>query len=250
MENILFRDAFRFVRFRFDRAHYTDNRAGACPHYFGYMRKGHARLVADGREISVEEGDLFYIPSGLSYQSYWAGEPTVCFDSYSLAFLPEGEAVYPLQKIAQSEEMRTLLARLGARELSTDSESLGLFFLLFAAARPHMETHPRGRAHTVVETALAHMEDCEALNIPALARHCRVSESGLFAAFRALRGETPLACFHRLQVERAIHLLTSTDLSVEEVSARLGFCSPAYFRRILRRETGKTPREIRRENSV
>lgn len=250
MEGTLFRDMFQITRYRFDRPHYTDKRAGITCHYFGYMRAGRARLVSDDRTVEVREGDLFYIPNGLAYQSYWEGDPYVCFDSYGFDFLPEGDGVYALQKIEKSEEAESLLRTLGEYEITTDSRTLGYFFLLFSAVQPHMERGSAGRAYTVVATALAHMEDLDELNIPELARHCRVSESGLFAAFRAEKKSTPLACFHRLKSARAVRLLTSTDLSVEEIASRLGFCSAAYFRRILHRTIGKTPREIRRENSV
>lgn len=251
MEGTLFRDKFLFTRYRFDRPHITDNRKGITCHYFGYMREGRARLVSADRTVEVREGDLFYLPSGLSYQSYWEGDPNVCFDSYLFDFLPEGDGgTYALQKIKQSEEAAALLARLGEYEIVTDCRTLGYFFLLFAAVRPSMEKQSASRAHTVVATALAHMEQLSELNIPELARHCRVSESGLFAAFRAEKQSTPLACFHRLQAERAVRLLTSTDLSVEEIASRLGFCSTAYFRRILHRTLGTTPREIRRAARV
>ena len=250
MEGTLFRDMFQITRHRFDRPHYTDNRAGTCPHYFGYMRAGRAKLVSADRTVEVREGDLFYIPGGLSYQSYWEGDPHVCFDSYAFHFLPEGDGVYALQKIEKSEEVEKLLCTLGTYEITTDSRTLGYFFLLFSAVFSQMERRSAGRAHEVVATALAHMEDLDELNIPELARYCRVSESRLFAAFRAEKESTPLACFHRLKSARAIRLLTSTDLSVEEIASRLGFCSAAYFRRILRRTTGKTPREIRHSARV
>jgi AraC-like DNA-binding protein len=251
MEGTLFRDKFHFTRYRFDRPHYTDKRTGITCHYFGYMRAGRAKLVSSDRTVEVREGDLFYIPNGLCYQSYWEGDPQVCFDSYGFDFLPEGdEGTYALQKIAINEEAAALLARLGEYEITTDTRTLGYFFLLFAAVCPIMERQSARRAHAVVATALAYMEQLYELNIPELARHCRVSESGLFAAFRAEKESTPLACFHRLQAERAVRLLTSTDLSVEEIAFRLGFCSAAYFRRILHRTVGKTPREIRRENLV
>ena len=81
--------------------------------------------------------------------------------------------------------------------------------------------------------------------MPELARHCRVSESGLYAAFRCVKGYTPVEAWHRVLVERAEVLLTSTDLSVEEISRRLGFCPASYFRKIVRRVTGSTPRELR-----
>ena len=51
---------------------------------------------------------------------------------------------------------------------------------------------------------------------------------------------------HRIQIELATSLLEATDLSVEEISDRLGFSSPAYFRAVLRKNGGKSPRDIRR----
>ncbi len=64
---------------------------------------------------------------------------------------------------------------------------------------------------------------------------------GLYAAFQAAVGRTPIQIKHKILVEEAVDLLTATDLSVEAVSSFLGFSSTAYFRKILRRETGKTP---------
>lgn len=241
-----FRDCFHIARLRFDSPHHTDNRCGVIMHYFGYMRQGKGRLLSDERELHVTEGDLFYIPRGLSYQSWWSGDPQCCFDSYGFTFLPEGEEIYPLQRIEKTPALAALLDRLGDRELGEDSGTLGLFFLLFSEARGQMERRAVGRAHATVTAALAYMESAQELHVPTVARHCRVSESGLYAAFRAEKGCTPLACYHRLLADRAVHLLQSTDLSVEEIAERLGFCSPAYFRRLIRRETGKTPREIRR----
>ena len=79
-----------------------------------------------------------------------------------------------------------------------------------------------------------------------IASACRVSQSTLYAAFRTQRGVTPVHARQRQLVERAVTLLHTTDLPVEQISAQLGFSSPAYFRRVLRMVLGQTPREIRR----
>ena len=94
------------------------------------------------------------------------------------------------------------------------------------------------------------MQTASRLSVPALARHCHMSESGLYAAFREIKGCTPIEMWHRVQSERAVELLLSTDLSIEEICAKLGFCSASYFRKVLRVTTGKTPREIRKSMGV
>lgn len=94
--------------------------------------------------------------------------------------------------------------------------------------------------------ALSYMRRIPARTCPRSRRACRVSQSTLYAAFRTQRGVTPVHARQRLQVERAVTLLHTTDLPVEQISAQLGFSSPAYFRRVLRMVLGQTPREIRR----
>ena len=48
-----------------------------------------------------------------------------------------------------------------------------------------------------------------------------------------------------LRVEAATHYLRSTDWPVERIASRLGYESPATFRNLFRRWTGKTPGEVR-----
>ncbi|AKF04492.1 GlxA family transcriptional regulator [Sandaracinus amylolyticus] len=61
---------------------------------------------------------------------------------------------------------------------------------------------------------------------------------------RAL-GTTPQGFAQRLRIARAVHLLETTQRSVEDVAARVGYADPAAFRRVFRRETGETPRARR-----
>lgn len=48
-----------------------------------------------------------------------------------------------------------------------------------------------------------------------------------------------------VRMERAKVLLTSTDLSIQEISEQLGFSTRSYFTRSFREETGVTPTEYR-----
>ncbi|MBQ8351689.1 MAG: helix-turn-helix transcriptional regulator [Clostridia bacterium] len=250
MERPIYRSNYRFLRFTRHGTHYTDARSIVHPHYFGYMRRGRVRLVCDSRTVEVEEGELFYIPVDCHYQSFWSGEPEICFDSLGFDHFLQGEERYPLQKIAMSPAVKERFFALTDHDMTVNYETLGRFFLFLSAVLLHMETRSVSRARQTVDRALTYMESAERFSAAALARHCRVSESGLFAAFRAEEGCTPLAAWHKKQATRAELLLRTTDLPIEEIADRLGYCSATYFRSVLRRETGRSPREIRRDGTI
>jgi len=83
-----------------------------------------------------------------------------------------------------------------------------------------------------------------------LARLCCISESGFYAKFHAAVGKTPVAYCNAVRIRKAQSLLIGTDLTVEEISERLGFCSPAYFRRVFRELTGQLPKALRRRETL
>lgn len=214
------------------------------------MRKGSARLVGKDITVAVREGELFYIPMGWKYESVWMGEPDIVFDSYGFTFfpLPSGAAC-PAQIIPMNEEIRQALDALAAHR-TEDCHSIARLYLLLEEMIPVMSKAHAGGKESAVEQAITYMKSRTHITVPELARACRMSESGLYAAFRAARGCTPIAMWHRLQTDRAVNLLISTDLSVEEIVERLDFCSASYFRKILREMTGKTPREIRNSSRM
>ena len=111
---------------------------------------------------------------------------------------------------------------------------------------PHMERLGQHPKQAVIDRARSYIRANPRFRMPELAAYCRISESGLYAAFRAVTGHTPVEEKHRIQIELATGMLEATDLSVEEISDRLGFSSPAYFRAVLRKSVGKAPRDIRR----
>jgi transcriptional regulator GlxA family with amidase domain len=59
-------------------------------------------------------------------------------------------------------------------------------------------------------------------------------------------GKSPLSFFQSLRVERAVHLLKTGSVSVDEVATRVGYADSATLRALLRRELDLGIREIRR----
>ncbi len=247
MNNITFFKSFSFRCFSFSRFHHTDAAKGTVCHHIGYIKAGRADFVTEGMTYSFSCGDVFYTPPGCRYHSYWYGSDSILYDSYAFTYLPSRQNVfYKPQRLELSAE-----ARINLRRLSENKEvgcaSVGLLYSILGECLPNMETvGDRHSKSAVIDRARAYICAHPRFTMRELAAHCHISESGLYAAFRAVAGRTPVEEKHRIQIEKAVLLLSTTDLSVEEISFRVGFSSPAYFRRILKEERGVTPREIRR----
>ncbi|HKQ99540.1 MAG TPA: helix-turn-helix domain-containing protein, partial [Pyrinomonadaceae bacterium] len=63
--------------------------------------------------------------------------------------------------------------------------------------------------------------------------------------FKKLTGASPHAYLATLRVARAQSLLAETDLSISEVSARVGYSSASHFTKAFRQATGLAPRAYR-----
>ena len=216
-------------------------RAGAPHHYLATMEEGWCRIVADDTVIEVHAGEAFYIPMGLGYQSYWYADKNIHFYSYGFDYFP-GLAAYRLQKLPPEayETVRNIpLADV------PDAAALGALYTVLGRLIPDMEEVSLHGHSGLVQRAVEYMALNPGCSVPDAARHCSVSESTLYAAFRSEIGETPNDMRLQLLAERAVKLLTTTSGSVQQISDRLGFCSTDYFRRILKKYTGMSPRQIR-----
>jgi transcriptional regulator GlxA family with amidase domain len=72
------------------------------------------------------------------------------------------------------------------------------------------------------------------------------SKRTLARRLQAVLGKSPLAYFQDLRVERAVHLLKTTNESVDEIAARVGYADGVTLRTLLRRRLGYGIKEIRR----
>lgn len=83
------------------------------------------------------------------------------------------------------------------------------------------------------------------LSVPQMARATATSPRTLARKLERALGTTPLRFTQRLRVAQAVHLLETSQCSVDEVAAQVGYADAAAFRRVFRRETGEAPRARR-----
>ena len=239
---------YTFRELVIQRYHHTDNSKGIITNYLALMLDGEARFVSAEREMSVVSGDIFFLPSGCRYHSYWHGTDTARWISISFEDFPNpAEQRFPMQIIPAPQSMRGIIRALANRK--PDCAAVGQLYSLFASLMPYMETEPRSSEQKLFDRAVSFMRENPRATIAEVAKACSISESGLYAAFRA-SGQTPVGARQQLQIENAVNLLHSTDLTIDAVASACGFTSSAYFLRVLKKLTGKSTREIRAQTGI
>lgn len=86
------------------------------------------------------------------------------------------------------------------------------------------------------------------VSLRVLADHVNLHPTHLSKIYKIQTGEGISDYVFRLRMERACHLLKTTDKKVYEVSMEIGYLDPAYFIKVFKRQFGSTPQEYRDSN--
>lgn len=91
-----------------------------------------------------------------------------------------------------------------------------------------------------------HCDPGQRLDLDALARLANYSPCHLLRMHRRVFGETPFEYASQLRDRRALELIRGTDLSILDISLRLGYENQSAFCRAFKATFGSTPTDIRR----
>jgi len=96
------------------------------------------------------------------------------------------------------------------------------------------------RVHSLMRSHLH-----EKLDLDTLAAAVNLSKFHFVKRYRELSGTTPINRFIQLKIERACHLLDTTDKEIKEVAYAVGYDDAYYFSRIFRKQLGISPSQYR-----
>jgi AraC family transcriptional regulator len=102
---------------------------------------------------------------------------------------------------------------------------------------------PANRLRTVLDHIHTHLED--RLTVIELAALVRMSPQHFANLFRRSTGLAPHRYVLGRRIERAEHLLSTTNLSLAEITLESGFASQSHFTDVFRKVLGTTPRRYR-----
>lgn len=237
-----------------------------------FCAEGTADYLSLGKRFTLTGGDILFIPQGGTYISDWKTDGRLIAAHF--LYSPRG-IKYPVSKVSRKEALLDSFTRmlsdwriirdktdaslkLGAaasdiHNLSVILHMTGTWSIIMSEIIPELEAipvpAPDPRVDAAVNYISAHM--CERITISDIASAVCVSPSHLHAIFRNTLGVSPIEYKLRLQTDEAQRLLIARpDLTVGEISDRLGFASDIYFRKVFRNQTGMSPTAFRRTPTI
>jgi transcriptional regulator GlxA family with amidase domain len=83
--------------------------------------------------------------------------------------------------------------------------------------------------------------------VAAMAERSGLNSRTFARRFRAATGYRPMDYVHALRIEEAKQFIESEAIGIDEISLKVGYDDPAFFRRLFKRKAGLTPAAYRRK---
>jgi len=207
--------------------------------------------ICVGAFILAEAGVL----DGLRATTHWAAAPTLAerhpdveVDADAL-FVDNGQVLTSAGAAAGFDALLHLVERDHGHAVAAEAARAVVMPLArrggqaqFIAPRPRRDP-PTGIA-PILEWIEANLE--QPLTLADIATRAAMSQRTLHRRFVEQVGCSPLRWVGRARIQRAQHLLETTDEPVETIAYAAGFGSPITFREQFGRHVGTSPREFRR----
>jgi AraC-like DNA-binding protein len=217
-----------------------------------YFLYGRAEVLTSGQSVEASFYDAVIYPRGMEHTeclqfSHHQEIYCVWVDIPGL-ILPD---VIRIQD--DNANLKCLLEKLHEEHKSTSpSKPLINHYvkaLAMLVARKSMAKSPQNDMVGRVKQFMQH-NMAEDITVQQLADLVYVSKSYLSRIFRRQTGMSLNDYLQKLRVEAAKSILVSSNLSVEEISAVVGYHSPKYFYRVFLAGTGMSPRDFRKSEAT
>lgn len=247
MDNAYIINSLHMNTVQFDKHHITGDISFRSP-CIGYVKKGMGRFLYEGTTHVAQGGDLIYIAAGTKYYSVWFGEPKIEFYSFNFSFSSIcSYSDYKFQ-IIKDYPADTIEKMYQAHEQNDHLACMSYLYATLGELYPRLLPSKRSPMQKNIEPALLYIEEHfrENISVSDLARICFCSESSVYKLFQAATGTSPIHYKHNIMIQHALHLLSSTDMTIEEISEECGFSSSNYFRKVFKSITKASPKELRK----
>ena len=228
------------------------------PHYcMGLILDGRGDFQFDGKTVTVQKGDIIFVPIGSMYASHWSGSDGALYISAHFSFethnLFSRDKKIEIQKVTLPDypDLKSKFEKMHETYNGNTSQqlvALSVFYDIISMVYPKLSYTKTPLMDKRIETSVMYIEKhfAESFSIEQLARLSHMSIPHFHECFKSQVGCSAITYKHNMCVRKAQILLTESDLSIEEISGAVGFQSSIYFREIFKRTTGKSPSEYRK----
>lgn len=236
--------------------HYRLRRKGANQYIFIYCTKGKGEIHLNGVKNQIFPNQFFILPKGVKHE-YKADEG----DPWSIYWFHfDGTLVPHLYKrhlnkknisipftIEKIELFEKLFSLFDSNNLENQLEFANLLSLNYISSFIYHDFASSGETHhsnTLVNLIKTFLLDNLNKNftLDEIAEKFNYSKSYLHTKFKIKTGYSVINFFNLKKTQKACEYLNYTDLSIKEISFKVGFDDPLYFSRTFKNYMGKSPR--------
>lgn len=226
---------------------------------FFWVLEGECFLIIEDEAYIVGAGQLAFLPKGKMRTYTHISER---FVMYEMAFSAEssGQALFDLLGFTSGDYVVDIPEQTALTELFENSHRIEKFkspvYSLAALANLTniIRLYTDARLNTgnkdkvLFENAIAYMKAStdKVLRTSDLSATVFMQPTYFIRKFTKAFSMSPQTYFSRLKLMKAMHLLASTDLSIEEVAAKIGITDTSYFSRFFKKHCRLSPTEYRK----
>lgn len=212
-----------------------------------YVPSGSALLIPPGIKHIVQNHseDVFKFSVTFSPESDSKLYHAIFKDNYIL-FPVDNKIIRAIESIFAEKEKNSAFS-----DIIIKGRLIEIYSALPGASQIPSETKPVHASDIRLENALRYIEDNISANLTCgeIASHCGISTKQLSRIFEKHIGKPPLEYIHSEKFRTAKNLLTGSDLSIREISEKLGFANEYYFNTFFTRQCGIPPGHFRKNKT-
>jgi len=245
------------------RGHYRERARGADQHIFIFCIDGKGWCEIENRKFQIKNNEFLIIPANFQHvyaadesdpwSIYWMhfkgiNSSAIANELYDRLKKNNNQVEYNEKRIAVFNELFNNLERGAAKQnLAFISLSLGYFLSSFLYQECFTINETNQVKVNPVEQSISFMKQKTGtlLVLQELAEEANLSVSHYSYLFKQHTGYSPIDYFNHLKIQQACHWLQFTNLSINEISYRLGVDDVFYFSRLFKKTMGIPPRQYR-----
>lgn len=242
-----------------DMQPHTVREEGYSCHQILYCTKGSGTLLFENKKHIITPYTAIFIPAGCPHEYYpnedvwdihWVVPSGYAIDGLLSHFGFDSLCIFELDNVKMLDHHFRKMhdALMGDRIYGNYRASGYLYDFLIEFHRLVTEAGTTATANSAVIKAVDYINAnyTEEITMDQLCEVSGISKQHLCRLFRSSLNSRPMEYTAKRRIQVAKELLTDTNLSVEEIAEKTGFCTGSYFCKLFKRYEGMTPTMFRR----